>query len=273
LTGLGAPATIASAEVHDGGDDGRGRDGRVEAGRRAVRGRVRAQRRGGERVCCAGDAALRVAWQAYTAPADGSHAPTLVPLNPGPIGARYSPDGTRIGYTSITPQNHCTAVVATPNATDASSGVASQSCAAADTSASGVHTLSCTAADVAGNTTTLPVDYLVQYRLLGFFPPADKPTWKGGQTVPVRIALADANGTRISDAEANGLLAPVCHVMLQASGAQSAGGCMKYDAAGKQYVYTWKLSRTTGADTITATVSYPGTSTETTHAQQIMITS
>jgi hypothetical protein len=55
--------------------------------------------------------------QAFTAPADGSQVPTPLPLNPFAIGARYSPDGTRIGFTSIT-ETTCTAVVANADGSD-----------------------------------------------------------------------------------------------------------------------------------------------------------
>src|SRR4029078_4471423 len=60
---------------------------------------------------------------------------------------------------------------ATPHASDGTSGVASQSCQAPDTSTAGAKTLTCTATDVAGNTTTASVPYVVQYRILGFLSP------------------------------------------------------------------------------------------------------
>ena len=50
---------------------------------------------------------------------------------------------------------------AEPHATDAASGVASQSCAAPDTSAPGAHTVECEATDVAGNRATATADYTV----------------------------------------------------------------------------------------------------------------
>jgi hypothetical protein len=161
---------------------------------------------------------------------------------------------------------------AAPNATDATSGVASQSCGSVDTSTAGVHTLVCTATDNAGNQTTVSVSYLVGYKLLGFFSPVPNSKWKQGQTVPVKFALADANGARISDTEAQGLLSPTCRVTFSASGAQSVSGCTKYDTASHQFIYNWKLGTRTGNETITITLSYPGTTSTTTLSEPIVIT-
>jgi len=161
---------------------------------------------------------------------------------------------------------------ATPHASDGTSGVATQGCDAPDTSTVGPHTLSCTATDVAGNTTTVSVPYLVQYRILGFFSPSTSSKWKGGQTVPIKIALGDANGVRIPDAEAQGLLSPTCRVMFVASGAQSASACMKYDAAADQFTYSWKLGQSTGAVTISVQVSYSGANVKTILSAPITIT-
>jgi hypothetical protein len=162
---------------------------------------------------------------------------------------------------------------ATANATDATSGVASQSCDPVDTSTAGVHTLTCRATDKAGNTASATVSYLVQYKILGFFTPAPNSKWKTGQTVPLKIALADINGTPIPDSEAQSLLSPSCRVAFSASGAQTASGCMKYDVAAHQYIYNWKLGGQTGNEKITVTVSYPGTSSTTVLSEPIVITS
>jgi hypothetical protein len=161
---------------------------------------------------------------------------------------------------------------ATPHASDGTSGVATQGCDAVDTSTVGPHTLSCTATDVAGNTTTVSVPYVVQYRILGFFSPSTSSKWKRGQTVPIKIALADANGVRIPDAEAQGLLSPTCRVLFAATGAQTASACMKYDVANHQFTYSWKLGQTTGSVTIAVQVSYAGTTTKTLLSAPISVT-
>lgn len=86
---------------------------------------------------------------------------------------------------------HQSGVTASPNASDDTSGVASASCGPVDTSTAGDHTVSCTATDRAGNTATATIQYVIEYRILGFFSPAPHSKWKVGQTVTVKIALAD----------------------------------------------------------------------------------
>jgi hypothetical protein len=163
-------------------------------------------------------------------------------------------------------------IIASPNASDATSGIASSSCDAVDTSTPGVHTVSCTATDNAGNTATQDLTYVVEYRILGFFSPVPESHWKVSQRVPVKIALADVADVRISDAEA-AELAVGCRVTFQASGAQSKGpDCMKYDADKDQFVYAWKLGKNgDGPATIVVRVSYPGTAVQTELSESITI--
>jgi uncharacterized repeat protein (TIGR01451 family) len=107
------------------------------------------------------------------------------------------------------------------------------------------------------------VSVLRPYTILGFFPPLPDATWKKGRTVPFKIALA-MNGVRISDSEAAALLSPNCRVKISASGAFAlAPTCMKYDSANDQFYFNMKLTKP-GAETVTVTVSYPGTSSTTT---------
>ncbi len=166
-----------------------------------------------------------------------------------------------------------TGAVASPNASDATSGVASSGCEIVDTSTPGVHTVSCTATDNAGNVAIQDLTYLVEYRILGFFSPVPESHWKVGQRVPVKVALADATDVRISGAEA-ATLAAACRVTFQASGAQSQGpNCLKYDPANDQFIYTWKLGKNgIGAATIIVRISYPGTVVKTQLSEPITIT-
>jgi hypothetical protein len=166
-----------------------------------------------------------------------------------------------------------TGVTASPQATDATSGVASSSCGTVDTSTPGLHTVTCTAMDNAGNTASKELPYVVEYRILGFFSPVPNSKWKVSQSVPVKVALANGAGVRISDSEA-AALAQACRVKFQATGAQSKGpDCMKYDASTDQFIYTWKLGKNgIGATTIVVRISYPNTATTTQRSEPITIT-
>lgn len=165
-------------------------------------------------------------------------------------------------------------VTASPGASDATSGVAASSCGTVDTATPGVHEVICTATDHAGNQASATLTYVVEYRILGFFSPVPGSKWKVGQTVPVKVALADAGGTRIPDAEA-AALAAACRVTFAAAGVQSVTNapCLKYDAASDQFVYNWKLAkRPVGAATISVAVAYPGSDVRTVLSAGITIT-
>jgi hypothetical protein len=164
-------------------------------------------------------------------------------------------------------------VTGLPNATDATSGVASSSCGDVDTSTPGPKTVTCTATDIAGNTASAVLSYVVEYKILGFFSPVPGSKWKVGQTVPVKVALGDASGARISDS-AGQALATACRVKFSASGAQTKSPqCMKYDVEKDQFVYAWRLGMNgTGSATIRVTISYPDTSFTTEKTLQIRIT-
>jgi hypothetical protein len=166
-----------------------------------------------------------------------------------------------------------TGVTALPNASDTTSGVLSSGCGTVDTSTPGVHTVTCTATDNAGNTGSANLSYVVEYRILGFFSPVPSSKWKLGQSVPIKVALANGAGVRISDAAA-AALAQACRVKFQASGAQSKGpDCMKYDASTDQFIYTWKLGKSgIGPATIVVRISYPNTTTTTQRSEPILIT-
>jgi hypothetical protein len=157
-----------------------------------------------------------------------------------------------------------TGVVASPNATDATSGVASSSCGAVDTATPGAKTVTCTATDNAGNTGTATLAYVVEYQILGFFSPAPNSKWRAGQTVPIKVAIGGGNGVRISDAEAQAL-AQACRVTFSATGVQPVvDKCLKYDAASDQFQFNWKLKKSPlGMATLTVSISYPGSTSKT----------
>ena len=164
-----------------------------------------------------------------------------------------------------------TGVVASANATDDTSGVATWSCDPVDTSTPGVHTVGCTATDNAGNTSSGSVTFVVEYNLLGFFSPVPGSKWRAGQTVPVKVAIGGAAG-RLSDAEASAL-ATACRVTFSATGVQAvAAQCLRYDAASDQFQFNWKLKKSPlGGDMISVSISYPGSSLKTTLSETIVI--
>lgn len=166
---------------------------------------------------------------------------------------------------------HASATAA-PHATDVTSGVSSEACETPDTTSAGAHTVVCTATDRAGHTTTASVAYVVEYRILGFLSPAPTTKWKRGQTIPIKVALADVDGDRIPDAEAQGLLSPPCRVRFVAAGTQSASACMKYDSMNHQFSYVWKLGQPIGEVTIGVQVEYAGSSTKTILSEAIQVT-
>jgi len=99
---------------------------------------------------------------------------------------------------------------ADPGASDATSGVAAQSCnngAALDTSTAGIHTAACTARDVAGNTASATVSYTVGYGFGGFEDPVsdgELNSIKAGRSVPLTFHVtSDAAGTPVLDLDAS----------------------------------------------------------------------
>ena len=159
---------------------------------------------------------------------------------------------------------------AAAGAADALSGVSSSSCGAVETRTAGSRAVTCTATDKAGNTSSQTIAYVVQYRIrFGSPPPGSK--WRKGQTVPVTFGLRDANGVRISDAQAAGLVAS-CKVRFSATGAQIVTPkCVRYDSRNHWFSVGWRVGRTTGRATITVTVSYPGTATTTSRSETIIV--
>ena len=68
--------------------------------------------------------------------------------------------------------------------------------------------------------------------MLGFYSPLPQATVKGGSTVPVKLALANASGLTIPDAEASALAA-VCGVTVTVAG--GAPTCLDYSASADRF--------------------------------------
>jgi hypothetical protein len=143
----------------------------------------------------------------------------------------------------------------TASVADAMSGPASANVSApSDVSSAGPKTAALTGHDVAGNATTKACPYVVAYNVLGFFSPLPKETLKGGSTVPVKLALADAAGVPIPDAEAASLAA-ACGVTVEGGGAPL---CLDYYAGPDRFQGTLQLPQTAGPATILAKVTVGG---------------
>ena len=114
----------------------------------------------------------------------------------------------------------------------------------------------------------------VVYANSGFLSDGENSKWKTGSTVSVRFVLTDAMGVRITDASARDLLAGSCRVVFSAAPTQVvAPTCVKYDSEDHKFSYSWKVSKGPyGPETITVTISYPGTAVTTTiHASSAIV--
>lgn len=102
--------------------------------------------------------------------------------------------------------------------------------------------------------------YLVtplEYQILYVAPVAGS-RWKRGTTLPVKFALVDVKGKRISDSRAASLVATPCKVKFSSSGAQTKSAvCMKYNAITNEFYFDWKLGATgTGSAALKVAANY-----------------
>jgi hypothetical protein len=100
---------------------------------------------------------------------------------------------------------------------------------------------------VAGNDAATSCPYLVGYNVIG--PIGLKSTYRVGSVVPVRLALAASDGTRVPDAGARSI-AGACGVRSAILG--DAWSCATYDARTDEFVVPVRSSRirTPGTATI-----------------------
>jgi hypothetical protein len=100
-----------------------------------------------------------------------------------------------------------------------------------------------------GNTASASVT--VGYKVLGFFSPLPKSSYNAGATIPVKFALGDVNGTRISDAEAQAI-ASDCRAKVRLD--SGAPGCASYNATTDTFQFNLNTSKNLSKGTHTITV-------------------
>jgi len=143
---------------------------------------------------------------------------------------------------------------ASANASDATSGIASQSCGTVSTSSIGAKSVSCGATDQAGNTASANANYRVIYNFSGFFSPvANAPTLSqvsGGSSVALTFGLAGNQGLNILATNFPAsrpidcqTLAPLGNGSYQAANPSGKSG-LTYNATTNQYTYSWKTDKT-----------------------------
>jgi hypothetical protein len=164
------------------------------------------------------------------------------------LGPVVSPNPVELGGSGL----------ATPNASDLPSGLASSGCGTVDTATVGVKSVACNAADIAGNSSAASVPYTVKYRFLGFTSPIRRSSYKRGAQIPVKFALANHAGVKLSDTAALALLSPTCRVKITLDGVEQ-GGCASYDTVSDTFKYDLKTSKglAIGDHTIAIQVSAP----------------
>jgi V8-like Glu-specific endopeptidase len=142
---------------------------------------------------------------------------------------------------------------------------------ALNTATAGTHSYSVTASSGDGQTKRATIEYFVQYKPAFLSPAADADETLG-HSFAVKLAVTNAQGTRIPDATA-ARLASACQVKLLATGAQTlAPHCMSYQASNHEFLYSWKPATTkSGAETLTIRVSYASTTKTTTKSDQVFL--
>jgi hypothetical protein len=144
-------------------------------------------------------------------------------------------------------------VTTSPNATDARSGLVSQSCDPVVTSAPGAFSVSCTAKDKADNVATKSVSYTVvkKFDFGGFTSPIAATTMNSasaGSTVPVKFSLSGYQGLAIFTAGSPSSRPKACPTSgsvstVGASTAKAGTSSLTYDPLTDTYTYLWKSEK------------------------------
>jgi hypothetical protein len=146
------------------------------------------------------------------------------------------------------------AATASANATDATSGVATQGCDPVDTSAVGTHTVSCTATDNAGNTATASASYTVAYGFSGFSAPVNAGAVNvanAGRTVPLKWRVTDGSGAPVTtltsvDIRATGVACDLGETVDQVEAYATDAAGLRHLGDG-YYQFNWKTPKSYAA--------------------------
>ncbi len=168
-------------------------------------------------------------------------------------------------------------------ATDSNGGMVTSVCAPASGTVFpiGTTTVQCGAIDVSGVPFSASFTVTVGYRFIGFYQPLNDPisalnpmsVFKGGSTIPVKFALAYANGASILDTAASsiatacgatislsrtsGTAPPVDEVVT--SSTPNTGSCFRYDATSHQFIFNLGTKGLTAAALYELKASVAGT--------------
>jgi hypothetical protein len=142
------------------------------------------------------------------------------------------------------------AATASANATDATSGVATQGCDPVDTSTVGARTVSCTATDNAGNTATSSASYTVAYGFSGFGAPVDGDAVNlanAGKTIPLKWRVTDGNGAPVTtltsvDVRATGVACDLGETVDQVEAYATDAAGLRHLGDG-YYQFNWKTPK------------------------------
>jgi hypothetical protein len=140
------------------------------------------------------------------------------------------------------------AATASPNATDALSGVASQSCGPVVTSSVGFKSVSCTAKDSANNTSTKSATYTVLYPFTGLLGLSALPALnaaRAGGSISVKFGLGGNRGLNVLAAGSPTSQAISCLTMAATATALKAptSGNLSYSTKTNTYTYDWRTDK------------------------------
>jgi hypothetical protein len=102
-----------------------------------------------------------------------------------------------------------------------------------------------------GSGNTASANLTVGYNVLGFFSPLPKDVYKAGATIPVKFALADAAGTRISDADAQAV-ASSCSAKVRLD--SGTPGCATYNPTTDTFQFNLNTAKNLSKGTHTITL-------------------